>query len=182
MRSAVLLLVLVGCGGEAPPEPTIDDGPTFVRSTVFGEAMETEQDAGKPVQPPTAPPAPSEPMGMAGMGEDPWAFLDASTDTGTPDAGSPMCVAEDTPWDCQRQECQGGELVTIVDDTDAQPWDEKHPRWAELHQTSNSRCNMVGCLDGEPNRVFSRPDGAYNDGTGVCYRCMNGATLTQPCP
>lgn len=85
-------------------------------------------------------------------------------------------------WDCQRQECQDGMLVSVVDDTDMQPWDQSHPRWEDLHQVSNSRCNMVGCLDGEPNRVMSRPDGGYNDGTGVCYRCMNGATFIQACP
>lgn len=158
-------------GAAAPPPPTTPSD----AGTPSADQGDTGVAGSGSVPPPPEPdPEPEMDCGVFSLG---------CRDSGTPDDPDPDppppadCDLES--WDCRRDQCDGS---SMVDDTDARPWDASHPRWAEFRIDSGDRCLMVTCQGGEPDQVVSRPDGYVNEGDGVCFTCMAGVPYFEPCP
>lgn len=183
----LLALALLGCGAgpgtdsTAPLPVPIAAPEQAPGETPFGMAGAPAPAAPEPGQPASMDVPPAV-LGVPDAGASDAALpLPSPPDAGTvpePDAG---CVLPaDEPWDCHVPTCAG----EAIDDTDAQPWNPDHPYWTMLHPPGSEthQCLVVACKDGVPNSTVWRANGAYSDGTGVCYRCGDGITYFQACP
>ena len=134
---------------------------------------------GFPVVPP--PPSTGGAPGAGGVAMGGTGSIPASGGSGGSDTGGVGGAPQDCDqlaWDCLRDLCDGS---TVVDDSDARPWDPDHPLW-RVGVPGQALCKERGCVEGITDS-YVQPFGVLvNDGAGLCFRCDNGNTTYEDCP